>query len=109
DHYYSKNPQSKIIKETKQVSMLNNLFTFTMSSGVFSKKGIDFGTKLLIESFNMPEIAGGILDLGCGYGPIGVALGYRYPNRNIVMVDINERAVMLAKENAKQNNIENVT
>lgn len=108
DHYYSEHPQSKAITETKQVSLLDQSFIFKMSSGVFSKKGIDFGTRLLIESFEVPKIEGDILDLGCGYGPIGVALAYQHPDRTIYMVDINERALSLAKENARSNNVTNV-
>ncbi|MEI3613914.1 class I SAM-dependent methyltransferase [Pseudogracilibacillus sp. SO30301A] len=108
DHYYAEHPQSKAITETKQVSLLDQSFVFKMSSGVFSKKGIDFGTRLLIESFEVPKVEGDILDLGCGYGPIGVALAYQNPDRNIYMIDINERAISLAKENARLNNVTNV-
>ncbi len=107
DHYYSEHPQSENITETKQVKINNHTFTFTTSSGVFSKKGIDFGTKLLIDSFRTPDIHGDILDLGCGYGPIGIALAHQNEHRNIKMVDINERAVSLAEKNIIQNNITN--
>lgn len=108
DHYYSERPQSEAITETKQVFLLGQSFTFKMSTGVFSKKGIDFGTRLLIESFEVPEVEGDILDLGCGYGPIGMTLAYQNPDRNVFMVDINERAVSLAEENARTNNVANV-
>ncbi|MEI3607895.1 class I SAM-dependent methyltransferase [Pseudogracilibacillus sp. SE30717A] len=107
DHYYSEHPQSESITETKQVKLNNHTFTFTTSSGVFSKKGIDFGTKLLIESFRAPDISGDVLDLGCGYGPIGISVAFQYKNRDILMVDINERAVSLAEENIIQNKITN--
>jgi len=108
DHYYSKNPQSEYITETKQVTINNHTLTFTMGAGVFSKKSIDFGTRLLIESFQLPLKRGSILDLGCGYGPIGITLGLEHPERQILMVDVNERAVLLAKQNAEQNNVPNV-
>src|SRR5699024_4886197 len=75
---------------------------------VFSKKGIDFGSRLLIETFEAPSMPGDFLDLGCGYGPIGLTLAKEFSDRHIKMVDVNERAVMLAEENAAQNNIKNV-
>src|SRR5699024_12552129 len=89
--------------ETKEVFLRQQHLTFTTSSGVFSKKGIDFGTKELIETFEPPTIYGDFLDLGCGYGPVGITLAKAYPERNITMVDINERALMLARNNALNN------
>src|SRR5699024_9550301 len=108
DHYYSKSPQSELTTETHPYTIRNRSYTFTSSSGVFSKDGIDFGTKLLIENFIPPEVEGDFLDLGCGYGPIGIVLADQMRDRDVWMVDINERAVMLTKENAKQNDV-NVT
>ena len=106
DHYYSQKPQSEFKTDTMQVIIKDRTYTFTTSSGVFSKHGIDFGTKLLIEQFTLPEVDGDLLDLGCGYGPIGIILADQYRDRNIWMVDINERAVLLAKQNAEQNGVE---
>ncbi|MFD2131121.1 class I SAM-dependent methyltransferase [Pseudogracilibacillus auburnensis] len=108
DHYYSTNPQSQNVTETNDYIVRNHSFTFTSASGVFSKKGIDFGTRLLIETFEIPEVEGAVLDLGCGYGPIGITLAYHYEERSFVMVDVNERAISLAKKNANQNNSTNV-
>src|SRR5690625_199267 len=109
DHYYSNNPQSPLVTETHEYVLKNHTFTFTTGTGVFSKKGIDFGSKLLINTFSVPSVEGDILDLGCGYGPIGISLAHHYEDRQIVMVDINERAVSLAKQNAEQNKVHNVT
>lgn len=106
DHYYSQKPQSEFKTETKQITIKNRTYTFTTSSGVFSKHGIDFGTKLLIEQFTPPQVEGDLLDLGCGYGPIGIVLADHYRDRKVWMVDINERAVLLAKQNAEQNSVE---
>jgi 16S rRNA (guanine1207-N2)-methyltransferase len=70
---------------------------------------VDFGSRLLIESFNLnQEIEGNILDAGCGYGPIGLSIASAYPGRIVEMIDINSRAVELAKENAATNGIKNV-
>lgn len=84
------------------------MLSFSTDQGVFSKEEVDFGSRTLVESFKEPEIEGEVLDLGCGYGPIGLSIAKDFPDRYVVLVDINERAVNLAKENANQNNIENV-
>src|SRR5690606_577149 len=57
----------------------------------------------------MPEISGNILDVGCGYGPIGLALAKSYPERLVEMIDVNERALQLAKINSEQNRVKNVS
>lgn len=85
--------------------IINNIhLTLTTDSGVFSKKGLDFGTRSLLEKLPLSEIKGNILDFGCGYGPVGIYLK-KVTNANIDMVDINERALNLAKKNAKLNNV----
>lgn len=107
DHYYSEKPHSELKTEKIHCTIRNHSFVFTTGSGVFSKKSIDFGTRLLIETFAEPSIEGPILDLGCGYGPIGITLANEFDQRSVIMCDINERAVALTKENIAQNNIEN--
>lgn len=109
DHYYSNDPQSKMITKTNDYTIRDHTLKLTTSTGVFSKKGIDFGSRLLIESFEAPDVQGDFLDLGCGYGPIGLTLAVEFSDRHIRMVDVNERAIELATENARQNKIENVT
>src|SRR5699024_7439906 len=59
------------------------------------------------ESFVEPDITGNILDLGCGYGPVGLAIAKNLPMRQVIMADINERAVSLAQYNMKQNAVTN--
>ncbi|MBD1382772.1 class I SAM-dependent methyltransferase [Metabacillus arenae] len=108
DHYYSEKPRVESERKTWTYQLKGNTFTFHSDKGVFSKNEVDFGSKLLIETFQMPEIEGPILDIGCGYGPIGLSLAKEYPAIKVDMVDINERAVELSKENAKVNRIENV-
>lgn len=109
DHYYSANPKSELITKQWQFPLREHLFTFNSSKGVFSKDRVDFGSQLLIETFVEPEVDGELLDLGCGYGPIGIALAYHFPNRHVTLVDVNERAVLLAQKNAMENNTKNVT
>lgn len=107
DHYYSKHPQSKKMTQTIQATLKNHQFTFTTSSGVFSKNQIDAATKMLIEQFERPKVKGDYLDLGCGYGPIGITLAKTERDRTVWMVDVNERAIELATENVKTNDVKN--
>ncbi|MCG7343310.1 class I SAM-dependent methyltransferase [Sporosarcina sp. ACRSL] len=109
EHYYSKNPTVKSDPKEWQATLRNKQLRFKTDAGVFSKGEVDFGSRLLAESFTMPELAGDVLDVGCGYGPIGLSIAASFPDRNIHMVDVNERAMALAHENAKLNNIENVS
>lgn len=107
EHYYSEKPMSKSEPHSFQIELLGLPLTFMTDGGVFSKRFLDFGTKLLIESFQLPNVEGPLLDVGCGYGPIGVTLAKQAPDRRVVMVDINERAVYLAEKNCQINDIHN--
>lgn len=109
DHYYTKKPSSDSHQETWQTIINGKDFSYTTDSGVFSKNQIDIGSKVLMttaETVDFPK--GNLLDVGCGYGPIGLYLAKAFPDRQIDMIDINERAIALAKINAKENNISNV-
>ncbi len=105
DHYFSRDPDP--LKETRHIyaKLCGETFQFLTGGGVFSKKGIDFGSRLLIESINLPS-KGSILDLGCGYGPIGIACARFEPSSSVTMVDINPQAIQLAIENVRLNQVE---
>lgn len=109
NHYYSSKPTSESQRETLKVEMDGKQFTFITDSGVFSKNRIDVGSEVLMTTAaktNFPK--GDILDVGCGYGAIGLYLAKTFPERTLEMIDVNERALELAKENAKLNQIENI-
>ena len=109
NHYYSQSPQSESNPTYWEFTLRGKKFRFKTDSGVFSKKEVDFGSRLLIDSFSLAgESEGDILDVGCGYGPIGLSLAYAYPDKNVEMVDVNARAIQLAKDNAEANGIPNV-
>ncbi|TFB14737.1 class I SAM-dependent methyltransferase [Filobacillus milosensis] len=108
DHYYSQKPTSKSNPSRFQTTLNSITLNFQTDEGVFSKKQIDYGTKALINSFIQPDQQGDLLDLGCGYGPIGLTLAKSYPNRHVVMLDINERAIELTKKNFEANGLSNV-
>ena len=108
DHYYTNQPSATHHLETWSFPLKGKTFYFTTDNGVFSKKTVDFGSRVLIEAFQDEELPeGSILDVGCGYGPIGLSLASQ-TQREVEMVDVNERALELAKLNAEANDIHNV-
>lgn len=107
DHYYSEQPHSESDPRTGDTVLRGFSYRFMSDAGVFSKRGVDFGSRLLIEAFQFPDRDGRILDIGCGYGAIGLALAKEQPSRVTVLVDINKRAVDLARKNARINHIDN--
>ncbi len=95
--------------KTFDFTLKGNNLKFTSDSGVFSRQTIDFGSRVLIEAIDFSNVPqGNILDVGCGYGPIGLALAKNQSTRQVTMTDVNLRALDLAKKNAQANNIENV-
>ncbi|WP_432353414.1 class I SAM-dependent methyltransferase [Sporosarcina sp. A2] len=108
DHYYSKNPDVKSEPKQWETTLRGTHFVFITDAGVFSKGEVDFGSRLLIDTFKEPEIEGDILDVGCGYGPVGLSLASIMKDRTIQMVDVNERALSLSRANAQKNGIKNV-
>ncbi|QUW20386.1 class I SAM-dependent methyltransferase [Sporosarcina sp. Marseille-Q4063] len=108
EHYYSKDPTVKSQPKELFVTLRQRSFRFVTDAGVFSKGDVDFGSRLLAESFVMPEVEGDVLDVGCGYGPIGLSIAASFPERKIHMVDVNERALSLSAKNAENNSISNI-
>ncbi len=103
DHYYTENPNSAHDERRIALRALGNDLTFVTDAGVFSRDGLDRGTEVLLEA--LPPLEGRVLDLGCGWGAVGVVLGKRYPALDIVMTDINSRAVELARRNLAENGV----
>ncbi len=108
DHYYTKIPTTVSDRHTWQARIGTEKLTFTTDAGVFSKMQIDYGSALLAETAaatcaDLPH--GNVLDVGCGYGPIGIYLAKKMPMRDVHLVDINERAVELARINAEANHV----
>lgn len=87
--------------------VLGRKFVFFTDNGVFSKDGLDFGSRLFLESIPLEEVGGKILDMGCGYGVLGIILN-KITNAQIDMVDVNLRALHLAKRNILENQGNNI-
>ena len=104
-HYFENDENLVSEIRTFKINILGNLFTFNTDNGVFSKGELDFGTNLLIRNVLKLSVSGDILDLGCGYGPIGIVLK-KMKDVNVTMCDVNNRAIHLSKMNAKINQVE---
>lgn len=102
--YYAENPDSAHDIHELKVTLLRQSFTFLTDSGVFSKKMVDYGSQVLLNTLDF-EKGKTLLDLGCGYGPLGISLA-KVQDVKPTMVDINNRAIDLAKQNAQKNGVE---
>ena len=106
DHYFT---NANLPSDTRKITynFEDSSITFTSDLGVFSKDKLDYGSRLLIETFmNQGIYNASILDVGCGYGFIGLSLA-KFRNAKVTMVDVNKRALHLANMNIKSNKIEN--
>lgn len=102
-HYFTNENLTSDIRETTSI-VLGQKFTFLTDNGVFSKDGLDFGSRLLLEVIPLEEVGGKILDMGCGYGVLGIVLA-KVLLVKVDMVDVNFRALHLSKRNAKLNGV----
>lgn len=104
DHYYTQDPQSEHRYAPCDYTYRGCELHFTTDAGVFSRGEVDFGTDVLLNA--LPEkLAGRVLDLGCGWGAVGVSIGKKWPGCAVVMSDVNERALSLAAQNARKNGV----
>ena len=85
---------------TYQFELMGERYAFSSDAGVFSKDGLDDGTRLLLETIAKTDLGTNILDLGCGVGPIGLILAHIDSSRHVVLADVNDRALECARKNA---------
>ena len=104
-YFTNENLPSKIQKT--QCFVLGNKFLFLTDNGVFSKDGLDFGSRLLLESIPLEEVGGKVLDMGCGYGVLGIVIN-KLTGSSVDMVDVNLRALHLSELNCKENHCTNI-
>lgn len=99
DHYYTAAPNSESRPVEAHFTYRGHDLTLKTDAGVFSRGELDAGTRILLHALP-EEICGRVLDLGCGWGPVGICVKLENPQTEIVFTDINERALSLTKENA---------
>lgn len=102
--YYAENPDAAHDIHELRLELLGQKMTFLTDAGVFSKKMVDFGSQLLLKCLELNQ-GETVLDVGCGYGPLGLSLAKAY-GVQATMVDINNRALDLARQNAERNKVE---
>lgn len=105
--YFENDKKVKSDKRLVKFNFNGTYFTIYSDNGVFSKDRFDYGTRVLLENIDINSLCGKVLDLGCGTGVVGLILGTLNKNISIDMVDVNERAIELARENIKLNNLNN--
>lgn len=103
--YFAERPRSRSAKRTLRFLYRGELLTFEVDRGVFAASGLDPGTALLVECLD-PAPADRILEIGCGWGAVGVAAAKAAPQGEVVMIDVNRRAVGLARSNLRRNGID---
>ena len=107
EHYYSNNPTSKSEERMIEYKIKDKTIKFISDNGVFSKGHVDIATNFMLNVLLEEKISGRVLDVGCGYGTIGITLS-KFFDIDVTMLDVNERALNLAKKNVKLNNVEKI-
>jgi 16S rRNA (guanine1207-N2)-methyltransferase len=108
EHYFSEKPESELKLTKISARLRGSEIELWTGAGVFSGKKVDKGTELLANDCIIKE-NWRILDLGCGYGAVGISIAKAYPSSEVVMTDINNRAVKLARMNKKLHNLKNAS
>lgn len=106
--YFEEEPAVASSRRTVRLALPDVTLDLVTDAGVFAKDEVDPGTKLLLLEAPAPAVTGDLLDLGCGYGAIALAMAARAPGATVWAVDVNRRAVDLAAENAAANGLANV-
>ncbi|MFL6155595.1 MAG: class I SAM-dependent methyltransferase [Marmoricola sp.] len=100
EHYFTADPTTPFKRVPVRTNVWGHWLELTTGSGVFAQGRLDIGTGVLLQDSAPPQDATSVLDLGCGYGVIGLAVAIAVPTCTVTAVDVNERAVLLANENA---------
>lgn len=100
EHYFTADPATPFKRIPVRTNVWGHWLELTTGSGVFAQGRLDVGTGVLLREQGPPVDARSVLDLGCGYGVIGLAIAVAVPEARVTAVDVNERALLLARENA---------
>ena len=108
EHYFSKAPAGERKLKEVSFSVGGREITARASTGTFSSSGLDKGTKVLLSQSNLFPKSGNVLDLGCGWGPIALAIATICPDSRVWAIDVNARSVELTQQNAENLGLKNV-
>jgi 16S rRNA (guanine1207-N2)-methyltransferase len=108
EHYFAARPEAASRPATVDLVLPDLHLRLTTDRGMFSPDRIDPGTRVLLETVPPPPAEGNLLDLGCGYGPIALTLASRSPRSRVLGVDVNDRALAVAEQNAQAAHLDNV-
>ena len=103
-HYYNKEVSVDSDEKTLEFRYHDKIIKLISDHGVFSRERVDYGTRVLLDTVHLDDCHS-LLDMGCGYGVIGLSIKMVYPDIEIDMVDINERAIALSKKGCAQNGL----
>ena len=106
EQYFVEEPRSRSVRTERRFLYRGELLSFVVDAGIFASHGVDPGTALLIENLALRR-TDRVLDLGCGWGAIGVAAGKSAAEGHVVLTDVNKRAARLARENLGRNRVKN--
>lgn len=109
NHYYANNEKIRSDQKEIHYTYKGKTISYVVDVGIFSKERVDYGTNVLINALEEFKENVSILDMGCGYGAIGIAIAKAYPKTKVDMVDINLRAIKLSQMNADANKIKNAS
>lgn len=108
EHYFSSQPSAPEVRRPLRVTLNGRDVTLATSGGIFSPDGIDKGTQVLLSGIPDPAAEGNLLDIGCGWGPIALTMALKSPGAQVYAVDVNERSLGLARDNAATLGLGNV-
>lgn len=108
EHYFSETPESEFKPKEIKVELDGQPVTVVTAGGIFSPDRLDAGTGVLLEHISEAPKSGNILDVGCGWGPITLALAMRAPRATVWAVDVNQRSLELTRMNAERLGLSNV-
>lgn len=107
EHYFSADPSAPAKLTEVEIEVGGQVLKLSASSGTFSSERLDPGTRVLLGLWELFPTDGIVLDLGCGWGPIGLSIAKLQPATKVIGVDVNQRSVELANANAKRNGLAN--
>ncbi len=109
NHYFSDSAGDDLQPREITASLVGKAVKVFTSSGVFSPDHIDLGTEVLLKELDKIKPSGNILDLGCGWGPIALAIALTAPEAKVTAVDVNQKSLSLTRMNAEKLNLKNIT